>query len=383
MRSRCDRLLWAVTLGLVLVVGPALPVRAERTQADFVFIRTEDVVSEDLYAAGNRITIAGRVEGDLLAVAFDEILIEGTVTGSVTAVASRVVVTGEVGGSLRVASPTVTVEGTVGDDVFVSANRLTVAEGATIGRDLLAWVRDAAVDGSVGRNLEGRQRNLALRGEVAGDVEVTVRGLVIEGARVGGDLAYRAEDPAEVRDLDVGGTLLHRKPLPPNIELRALRILMFVLGWLGTVALGLAVLWAAPDRARRAASAVVGTPGRALVRGVSVTAVPVVLIAVVGALLAVVPPSSGIPLLAVFLPLILVSGSLVGAGLLVAATPVATGLVRRLRPGGSDFGAFIVGMVLWGGVYLVPYVGGWLTLVGLILGLGAWLTPAADATMPE
>ena len=359
MRSRCDRLIWAVTLGVVLVVGPALPARAERLQSDFVFIRGEDVVSEDLYAAANRITIAGRVEGDLLAVAFEEILIEGTVTGSVTALASRVVVTGEVGGSLRVAAPVVRVEGAVGDDVFVAADRLDVTEQAVVGRDLLAWTRRAMVAGSVGRNLEGRDRDLTLRGDVAGDVEVTVNSLVVAGARVGGDLAYRAADPAEVTDLELGGSLLHRRPLPPNIELRALRMLVFVLAWLGTVALGLAVLWAFPARAR----------------GVAVAAVPVALVGVVAGLLAVVPTSSAVPLLVVFVPVILVSASLVGVGLLVASVPVAVVVGRRLRAAGSDYAAFLLGMAAWAVVYLLPFVGRWLTVAGLVVGLGAWMAP--------
>ncbi len=375
MRSRCDRLIWAVTLGVVLVVGPALPARAERLQSDFVFIRGEDVVSEDLYAAANRITIAGRVEGDLLAVAFEEILIEGTVTGSVTALASRVVVTGDVGGSLRVAAPVVRVEGAVGDDVFVAADRLDVTEQAVVGRDLLAWTRRAMVAGSVGRNLEGRDRDLTLRGDVAGDVEVTVNSLVVAGARVGGDLAYRAPDPAEVTDLELGGSLLHRRPLPPNIELRALRMLVFVLAWLGTVALGLAVLWAFPDRAGRAVEATAGAPGRALARGVAVAAVPVALVGVVAGLLAVVPTSSAVPLLVVFVPVILVSASLVGVGLLVASVPVAVVAGRRLRAAGSDYAAFLLGMAAWAVVYLLPFVGRWLTVAGLVVGLGAWMAP--------
>ncbi len=380
MRSRYDRLIRAVILGFVLVVvGPATQARAERIQSDLVLIRSEDVVPEDLYAAGNRVTISGTVEGDLVAVAFEEVRIEGVVTGSVMAAASRVVVTGRVGGSLRAAAPTVVVDGRVADDVFVAANRLQVGESARIGRDLLAWTRSAVVAGSVGRNIEGQDGRLVLRGQVAGDVEVTVDSLRVDGARVAGDLAYRSEDPAEVSEVDVGGSLLHRRPLPPNIELRALRLLVFVLGWIGAAALGLSMLWAVPDRARSAIDEVTNRPGHALARGLGVVAIPAAVSLGVAAAVAVTPASAGIPLLALFLPIVLGLVSLVGLGFTVATVPVATLVGRKVRAGLSDYGAFLTGMGLWALVFAVPVVGRWLTVAALVVGLGAWLAPPQEA----
>lgn len=383
MPSRYDRLFWAVILGVVLVLGPALPARAERVQSDLVLIRNEDVVPEDLYAAGNRVTISGRVEGDLVAVAFEEVRIDGVVTGSVIAAASRIVVTGEVGGSLRGVAPTVVVEGQVGDDVFVAANRLEVGEGSTIGRDLLAWARTAIVDGAVGRNLEGQDGHLRLGGQVAGDVEVTVDSLRVDGARVAGDLAYRSERPAEVGEVEVGGSLLHRKPLPPNIEVRALRLLIFVLGWIGAVTLGLSMLWAVPRWARRAVDTVLGRPGRALSWGVGTAAIPMVAAIGVGAVVAVAPPAAGIPLLLVVLPVLLGVTALVGLGLTVATVPVATALGRRLRRGTSDHAAFLLGMAVWAVVFLLPVAGRWITMAALLVGLGAWLAPRTAEESPE
>jgi hypothetical protein len=102
MHSRSKRRLLTVAVGLLLLIPIAAAARL--TQSDLVLVRADDVVTEDLYAAGNRITIEGRVEGDLIAAAFEDVLISGEVTGDVTVVAGRVTITGTVGGSVRVAA---------------------------------------------------------------------------------------------------------------------------------------------------------------------------------------------------------------------------------------------------------------------------------------
>jgi cytoskeletal protein CcmA (bactofilin family) len=104
---------------LVVLLAP-LPARAETTQSDLVLIREDDVVTEDLYAAGNTVQISGRIEGDLVASAFGELRIDGTVEGDVTVIASRVVIAGVVDGSVRVTAPEVVIEGSIGDDLVVS-----------------------------------------------------------------------------------------------------------------------------------------------------------------------------------------------------------------------------------------------------------------------
>ncbi len=105
MRSRSRHRLLAAVVVLLLLIPVAAAARL--TQSDLVLVRADDVVTEDLYAAGNRISIEGRIEGDLIAAAFEEVVISGEVTGDVTVVAGRVTITGTVGGSVRVAAGSV------------------------------------------------------------------------------------------------------------------------------------------------------------------------------------------------------------------------------------------------------------------------------------
>ena len=215
-------LLLIVSVGLVLL--PASPARAERVQSNLVLIRDEDVVDEDLYAAGNIVQVDGRVEGDLFAVAYQEVRVTGTVTGDVVALTGKVVIVGEVGGSVRAVAGSVIIEGIVGGDVFVGAREVRTDPGSRIGRDLLAWSWDARVEGEIARDFEGQQRNTVFDGSTARNVEVTVNRLDVgPSARVGGDLAYRSENDASIDAAGADTPQRRQHPRRPRRQASGLR----------------------------------------------------------------------------------------------------------------------------------------------------------------
>ncbi len=381
MRRRSELLL-GLSLVLIALLGPALPASAERIQSGFVLIREGDVISEDLYVAGNSITIAGRVEGDVLAVAFGEIRIDGVVTGSVTALSSRLVVTGEVGGSVRAAAPEVSVTGDVGEDLFVAGIGVDTGAETSIGRDLLVWAWTADLAGRVGRNLEGQQRTTTIDAVVGGDVEVTVSSLTVGPVTdVAGDLSYRSEDDAEIGEgATVGGSLLHTRPLPLNVRVRALLILATVLAAAGTTALGIAVLWAAPERSRRATRTLLHRPWASLGWGLGVVAIPVVVAALAGVVVGLSPPEAGIPLLVVFLPLLMAALGLVFVGAFFAPVASVTTAGMLAMPERSSYAAFVAGMAVLLVVSFVPYLGPALVALVVVSGLGAWVASVGDPT---
>lgn len=374
MRRRSELVL-LLSLVLIALLGPALPARAERIQSGFVLIREGDVVSEDLYVAGNSITIAGRVEGDVLAVAFGEIRIDGVVTGSVTALSSSLVVSGAVGGSVRAAAGDVEVTGEVGGDVFTAGVGVHSAPEARIGRDLLVWAWTADLAGRIARDLEGQQRDTTIDALVGRDVEVTVSSLTVGPVtEVSGDLSYRSESEAEISEgAVVEGTLLHTRPLPMNVRIRGLLILATVLAFAGTTALGIAMLWAVPDRAGRAYRTLLARPLASLGWGVGVIAIPVALMALAGLVVGLSPPEAGIPLLVVFLPLVAAALGLVFIGALLAPVASITAVGRLALPERSSYAAFVAGMAGLLLLSFVPYLGTVLVAVAVVTGLGAWV----------
>lgn len=371
MRFRSNgRLLLAA---VVLVVLVPLPARAELTQSDLVLVQVDDVVSEDLYAVGNQVQIDGRIEGDLYAAAFGEVSISGEVTGDVVVVSTRLVITGIVGGSVRAASGTVLVDGDVAEDLVVAAWNTGLGSTGSVGRDLFNWGRNGSLAGQVGRDVRGRFSRLQLDGRIAGSVEVTVGRLVVGGAaRVEENLAYRSSSEAEIDATDLGGSIIHRTPVPPNIRIRALQLLTLALAILILTSGGLVLASAWPDLLESAVTAA-GRGARTWLGGVGIIVSPLVAAGLLALLVWLSPPQAGIPLAIVFLPVILGLTGIVFFGALLGFIPAAGALGRRLLPRNSTAAAVLLGMALLAVLLVVPWVN-WVVAAAVIpLGIGAWV----------
>ena len=371
MLSRSRRRI--VLSGLIVIGCTATPAAAEVTQSDLVFVRPEDTITEDLYAAGNSIRVEGRIEGDLYAVAFNEIVVSGVVTGDVVAIASRIEVTGTIEGSLRVAGGQVLMNGAVGDDMLVSSWSTEVGSEGVVGRDLLTWSNRLGMGGSVDRDLAGNASTLNIAGAVEGGVVVTVGRMRVEpSARIGGDVVYQSRREAEVESSDVGGNVIRRTALPPNVRLRGLRVLTLTLAVLGLAAMALTVTWLWPRRV--AATIVQARSGvRTWLTGLAVVVSPFVAAGVLALLVGLSPPEAGFPLALVLLPLVLGLLGVVVMAALIGFVPVAGLIGQRLLPNRSVAAGVLTGMTVLFVALAIPIVSWVVVVVGTPLGIGSWV----------
>lgn len=371
---RTGRLIATLALVAAGLVGPALPAAAAtRSASDVVLVDAGTVITDDLYAAGNRVVIAGRVAGDLMVAAYEDVTITGTVTGDVVGVAGSVVVTGTIGESLRVAAPEVRVSGRVGDGVLAAAWS-AMLDGEIAGEvTLWAWVADVA--GVITGDLEGQMRTLRLDGRVDDNVDVTVGRLSVGAdTSVGSDLGYRSQRRAVgIEDAEVGGAVVHRLPLAPNIRLRALVLLAkVVLGLIGAVA-GLLIIWALPGPASRAIDRVSESWGRAWLRGLGVLALPILVVALAVLLLRLAPVEAALPLLAVLVPMFVAVLGMVLTLAFVAPAVVFPWLGRIGYPQRGPVRAFVYAAAFVVLASLVPWVSWLIVLVLVPVGIGGWV----------
>jgi cytoskeletal protein CcmA (bactofilin family) len=378
--TRLTRRLGAVGI-LVAVLGASLPAFAEVNQSDYVLIRNDDVVGEDLYTAGNRIQIDGVIHGDLDAVAFGEVQINGRVDGSVTVLASRVVVTGTIGGSLRAAAREVVVEGTVEGDVLTAVWGYSSAAGSQVGRDLIPVAWRAGVEGTVGRDVVGTVREMNLGAEVGGNVDISVRHLsVSDSAKVAGNLAYRSGRPADIAGAaSIEGSVLDRRPLEPNVRVRGLGILFRVLLVIFGAGLGLGMVWAVADRSKRAATKVRTRPLAVVGRGLALLTAPILVVLIVFMIGSLMQPSASIPLLLIALPIVF---ALVGAVMLmalIAPVPPAVWVGTLIAGTRSVYAQFVVGFLALVVATSIPVVGPFALVAMLVLGIGGWATSGEKA----
>jgi cytoskeletal protein CcmA (bactofilin family) len=377
--------LGALTACFLLGLG-GTALAAETSSSDIVIVPEGDTITDDLYAAGLRVLVEGVIDGDLVAFAAEEVVISGEVTGNVTAIAPKVTVTGTVADSLRVTARELEVTGNVGSDVVAAVISAEFGPDSEVTGDLIVWALDLTATGSVGGDLEGTLRRISLEGQIGGDVNVTVGKLTITGPlSVDGDLDYRSANEASGLDqATVDGAVVHQTPVPPNIRIRALGLLTRLLVVIGLSAGALLLAWGWPRRTALAGEKAALRPFRAYGRGALVMVTPLLLAAIAGLVVALAPASASLPLLAIFVPLVVVTAGIILVLGLVAGAPAVL-VLGRVLPGDREmFGAIAVGSALAGVIWMVPLVGWIVPLVLLPWGLGAWmLSFKGDDTVHE
>ena len=221
--------------------------------------------------------------------------------------------------------------------------------------------------------------------KVDGDVDVTVGRLAVASStEIGGDLIYVSDKPADIRDgAVIDGSVIAESVLPPNVRIRALYLMVRVLVGLAIVALGLGLIWSFPERSRQAAEAVFERPVFALAWGSGLASIPVAMTLIVWLFVSLSPAATGLPLLAVFAPLVIAAFAVLVVALLSAPVPIAAAIGRRIGPARSIYAWFVMGAVVLAVLSIIPVLGTVVLVLGSLIGLGGWFVEARSTRAPE
>lgn len=408
-------LIWGVCTILVILILAILPVWGNQFQAGQTITIGPDIVrDDDIYLAGETITIEGTIRGDAV-VAGRWITINGTVEGDVIAAGQTIAIKGKVGDDLRLAAQVVQIgENTqIGDDAIAAGFSLETQTNSNIGGNLNFFGAQALLTGRIAQNLKGAMGALELGGTVERDVEVIVVGqdkinpsvfgresslpipdispglTLTDSAIIGGKLSYQSPREATIAEgAQVNGPIEYERievvtqPTPTEIVLAQLRrlIALTLFAWLGFKFL--------PNWMPTLATMIQNRPWPSLGWGI-------VTVFVVGA-------SSVAILIGIFILVFLLALTLsnlifpvLSLGLLVYFTlliglfiftsyvsPIAVSflggswLVEKITPHQSPkaFSSSMVGLVVLVILTAIPLLGGLLDLFIALLGLGAlWL----------
>jgi len=373
MFARGSSLMWVVAMMAALVIAiPASASAMTMLQGDSPTVAKTEVISDDVYAFGNTITIDGNVDGDVVAFG-QSVLIRGNVTGSVITAAQDVRIEGTVGGSVRGAGQSVDVSGRVGGDVLAGANQVTVP--GDVHRDLVAGGQDVKVTGNVGRNVMTGSQSLVIDGEVVGNVEAQSTQVTVgKQGTVGGDLTYWSAEKAKVQG-DVAGSTVQHQPVakknerPSGAAGVAQAILFAVIGWVqsltGFLILGLFMVFVLRRPTQGGSQAILNRPWPSLGVG--------------GLLFFVTPPVAifvfilGLFVGAWWLSLVwlTVFWLLMVAGMVVGSLALGRAILGKASAGGEPALAWsvLLGLLVVWIVAAIPFIG-W---------LAAWVVMMAGA----
>jgi cytoskeletal protein CcmA (bactofilin family) len=246
-----------------------------------------ETIDDDLFIAGEIVTVDGTVNGDLFAVG-ETVTINGTVNGSLMASGQTVVVNGEVAGSVYSGASALTLGGTakVGRNLYFGGYSLKIDEGASITRDLAFGGYQAMLDGEIGRDVYAGSGALEIGGSIGGDVNAEVAGTeagfmpfqffvppgvpksvppglrISDRAEIDGKIAYTStSDQSDNIEADPDGGIVFSTPQPDEFnvdtssEIGQASYGMRVANWflqrtretITLLAFGALILWLLPD----------------------------------------------------------------------------------------------------------------------------------------
>jgi anti-sigma factor RsiW len=343
----------------------ALEVRGAHGERDRVVVPAGEIVDDSLAVAGDGVAVDGTVTGNLFA-AGERVILRGTVKGDLMAVAKRVEIEGTVEGNVFAGGSTVIVRGSVGRSVHGAGNTVRIESSGRVDGDVVGFAETVDLDGHVGRDLVAFAGMTSVRGTVGRNASVRTRRLHLEApARIGGNLVARVREATAVQ-VDEGAIVSGKTEtrLLPKEKSRYTQVGFYV--W--------KLIWLA-------AAFLVGIVLHALLPGLFPARLPgsmaLVRAAGLGFVALVVVPAAALLLMLtlVGLPAGLLILGLWLAGLYLAqilvATLVGRGLLQKPdAPPASMAPVLLVGLVFVAVAVNLPYIGGLLRFLVLLVGLG-------------
>lgn len=182
---------------LIALQTTALAVTRRASQGNVVIPPTE-TISDSLFAAGENVTVQGRIEGNLF-MAGEKLELTGDVDGDVFAAGEEVRILGNVTGSIITAGETVIIDGRSGGNLYGAARTVRIAKNGKIAQDAFAGARTLTLEGEVGRGLTAGAANASILGMVGRSVTFAGNRLAVQqSALVGGDIRARVTDEKQV-----------------------------------------------------------------------------------------------------------------------------------------------------------------------------------------
>lgn len=349
---------------LSLLVRPALAV--EFHSRENVVIPKGIVSDGSVIAAGNLVRIEGRVDGDLFCVA-KSVKINGEVTGDVICAAQDLSIGGTVLGSVRSVSQRLDIDGQISRSVSSFAQQVIQGTQAEVAGELLLAGQSVILAGQVGRQSYVLGEQLTLNGKFAQSVWAQTKTLEIgSAATIAGDLVYASDQPARIDgQASITGATRRQdmKKATPTVTQSRSWLHDRLTGWLMAWGLGLLLLVIFPVLLEKASSLsqadVLSNLGAGILFIVMTPVVIIILLA------SVVGLPVGLLLLAVFAAFLVLSRVVVAVdlGKLVLAKLGFAG-------GKSPVWQLFVGVVLLWTIFGLPVIGGLVSLMSLLLGLG-------------
>jgi len=349
----------------------------EISQRDVV-LPVGQVVNRDYFAIGRSVEISGTVNGDVYAFG-GQVLVDGKVNGDLITAGGTVRVSGEVTQDLRAGGGQVTISGKIGRNITVGGGNVEIIEGATIAGSAVIGGGNVSLAAPIGSNVKIGAGNLTISNKINGDLDAAVSSIRLTSkSEIVGNLTYWSNNQASIdKEAKVIGTVTKKAP-PKAPETNAGRVVRGVAGFnifsslVGLVSsfiIGLLLISLFPKYTEAAVNTLRKRPWVSLGFGfLALILTPIIFVVLLITVL-------GIPLAFNLLGFYLITIYLTRLFTILWA---GRAIFERTGNKTHEIWALIIGLVIYYLLGLVPIVGGIVTFLVVISGLGTAILTTRD-----
>ena len=345
----------------------------EYSERDIVSVPAGEVIEGDYFAFGKSVEISGTVNGDVYA-AGGTILIDGNINGDLLAAGGEITVSGTVSQDARLAGGRVTISGNIKRNLTVGGGSVEMTPAATVQGGVVGGGGNIHLAGVVEKDTVIGAGRLVVSNLVGRDLKAaggTVR--LTSKAKVSGNFTYWSRQTASIDSQAKIEGEITQKQLP--IEIRpstesmlelyvGMKILFGLANFFSTLILGLLLIRLYPNFSQRAVAQLKEQPLTSAGLGFLTLIMTPIIVGLFGMTLI------GLPLAMVLLAVFFIYLYL--ARIFVIAW-VGHLIIDRLGKAHYQAGGFVVGLILYSILTLVPILGAVLTFLVILFGLGALL----------
>lgn len=337
-------------------------------RSETVLVPKSDVVEGDYFAAGETVTITGIVNGDAY-VAGGNVIVEGVINGDLLTAGGVVNVRGKVAQDVRAGGGQVTVSGDVGGNVTLVGGTLEIADSAKIAGSLVSAGGNLSVFAPIGKGATIGAGNATIGNSINGSVTAGVGELTLTpSAKVSGDLNYWSDKDANIAEgAEVSGKTIHNFP-PKKERPEARKVLGGIFGFfkivsfLAALLIGVILIKLAPQFTENTSDTILKKPATSL--GIGLLALIIVPIVILIAAITII----GIPIALILLVLFLITLYLAKIFVSVA---IGKRLVEVTKLKAGEYATFILGLLVYTILTLIPIIGVIVGILVLFSGVGA------------
>jgi cytoskeletal protein CcmA (bactofilin family) len=366
-----------VAMLLFFSIGCARQENGRGRFGDEVAVAAGQVINGDYFAFGRLVEISGTVNGDVYAFA-GQVVIDGRVNGDVLVAGGRVSLSGVVAQDVRAAGGHITVSGTVGRNLTVSAGNVELTPSALVRGGLVVAGGNVDVASPIAGGAKVAAGALILSNKVGGDVDAAVGALRITSkAQIEGNVDYWSDQEASVSEgARIKGKIVRRFPAEKPEVLPAI-FSAFIVAWVlfvavsfvSTLILGLLSLRFLPRFHQSAVTVLKKRPWASLGIGFIAAVMTPVICAILFATVVAVP----LALIATAAYLMLLYW-----GRIFAISRIGEAIIGHFRSGPGRTSAFVLGLITYYLLAILPFVGWIVVPLVVLFGLGAELITRKD-----